>query len=137
MEQAVYVAGLKELSKSLRAIDSDAPKRLRLALNAVAEQVADRIRPKIPAVTGAAKGSVKVGSTRTSARIKVGGNNAPHFPWLDFGGEGKRRGRPPARPYIPGGRYVYPTLAEERPRIMTLLEDALSGVVRDAGLNEE
>jgi hypothetical protein len=137
MDVAVHVVGLKELNKALRGIDRDAPKTLRVALNAVAEQVADKIRPKVPIVSGAAKSSLRVASTRTSARIRAGGGKASHWPWLDFGGEGKRRGRPPARPYIPEGRYIYPTLASERSNIARLLEAALVGVVEANGLDAE
>ncbi len=136
MEQTIYVAGLKDLGKALKAIDSEAPKGLRFALAGVAEGVSGKIRNKVPVVTGAARSSVRPSATRTSSRVKVGGPKAPYWPWLDFGGEGRRRGRPSFRDYIPGGRYVYPTLEEERPHIMKLLEKALSGVVRDAGLDE-
>lgn len=132
---SVQVVGLADLNKALRKIDSEAPKTLRVALNTVAEHVADKIRPKVPVVTGATKGTIRVASTRTSARIRAGGPKAKHWPWLDFGGEGRVKGRPPKRDFLPEGRYVYPTLADERPNIAKWLEAALRDVVADSGLD--
>lgn len=132
----VEVVGLAALNKALRSIDSEAPKQLRLALNSVADVLVDKARPGIPAVSGAARGSLRSQSTRTSARVKAGGPRARHFPWLDFGGEGKRRGRPPHREFIPGGRYIYPVLAEIRPQIEAELQSAISAVISGVGLEE-
>lgn len=136
-ELKVSVVGLAQLNKGLRAIDSQAPKELRLALNEAAQLLVDRTRPKIPVVTGAARRSLVARSTRTSARVAVGGKKAPWFPWLDFGGEGKRPGRPSARPFLGEGRYVYPTLRQIRPQIEAQLQESLSRVVRNAGLVED
>jgi hypothetical protein len=135
-EIKIQVGGLTALNKGLKAIDAGAPKQLRLALNSAANMLVDKAKPGIPAVTGAARGSVKAASTRTSARVKAGGARAPHFAWLDFGGEGKRRGRPPARTFIPGGRYIYPVLADIRPQIEAELNASIRAVIADAGLEE-
>jgi len=132
----IQVTGLTALNKGLRAIDAGAPKELRLALNKAANTLIDRARPGIPAVTGAARASLKASSTRTSARVKAGGPRARHFAWLDFGGEGKVRGRPPHREYIPGGRYIYPVLAEIKPEIEMELQRAIQAVIDGAGLQE-
>lgn len=133
----VSVGGLSRLSRGLKAIDGQAPKELRLALNEAAELLITKVRPKIPAVSGAARSSLKARSTRTSARIGVGGNRAPYFPWLDFGGQGRIKGRPAPRPFINGGRYVYPTLDQVRPEIEQALQDAISRVVSGVGLEED
>lgn len=130
----VEVIGLAALNKGLRAIDSQAPKELRLALNEVAGLLVDATRPKIPSVTGAARRSLVARSTRTSARVAVGGKRAPYFPWLDFGGQGRVAGRPAPRQFLGEGRYVYPTLRQIRPRIEAQLQDSLSRVIRNAGL---
>lgn len=137
METRIAVGGLSQLSRALKAVDNEAPKRLRLALNAAADELISHVRPKIPAVSGNARQSVKARSTRTSARITVGGTRAPYFPWLDFGGQGRVRGRPPARQFITEGRYVYPTLAEIRPQIERILDKAIGDVVDGAGLQED
>ncbi|MBB3099305.1 hypothetical protein FHR83_007011 [Actinoplanes campanulatus] len=133
----IAVTGLAQLNRGLRAIDSEAPKQLRLALNEAAELLVTKTRPKIPAVTGAARSSLKARSTRTSARVAVGGKKAPYFPWLDFGGQGRVKGRPAPRAFINEGRYVYPTLAEIRPEIEQVLQDSISAVISGAGLEED
>lgn len=133
----VEVGGLAQLNKGLRALDSAAPKELRLALNSAAQLLVDAARPKIPVVTGAARRSMVARSTRTSARVAVGGKKAPYFPWLDFGGQGRIIGRPAERQFFGEGRYVYPTLRQIRPRIERQLQESLSAVVRNAGLTED
>lgn len=133
----VEVGGLAQLNRGLRALDAGAPKELRLALNEAAQLLVDRTRPKIPQVTGAARRSLVARSTRTSARVGVGGKKAPYYPWLDFGGQGRKPGRPPARTFLREGRYVYPTLRQERPRIEAALGEALTRVIRNAGLEED
>ncbi len=137
MEAKIEVGGLAALSRGLKAVDSGAPKELRLALNAAAQLLVDHTRPKIPVVTGAARRSLVARSTRTSARVAVGGKKAPYFPWLDFGGQGRVKGRPAPRPFLSEGRYVYPTLREIRPKIEAQLQDSITEVIRNAGLEAD
>lgn len=134
MDSKVQVGGLAQLNRGLRAIDKEAPKRLRLAFNDAANLLVDRARPTVPSVTGAARASMKARSTRTSARVAVGGKRAAYFPWLDFGGEGRVAGRPAARQFLKEGRYIYPTLRRIRPDIEQSLQDGIEAVVAAAGL---
>lgn len=130
----ISVEGLAEFNRGLRKLDSDAPKGLRIALNEVAEFLVGKIQPQIPKRTGNAAKSLKARSTRTSARIAVGGRRAPYYPWLDFGGR-TGRNRSVKRPFYKEGRYVYPTLRRERPEIERRLEGALIAVAIGAGLD--
>ena len=57
MDVKIGVEGLAELSRGLRQISADAPKELRIALNAGAQILVDAVRPKVPSVTGAARSS--------------------------------------------------------------------------------
>lgn len=132
----VEVGGLAQLSRALKKVDSEAPKQLRIGLNDAAGLLVDRTRPKIPTLTGAARRSLVARSTRTSARVAVGGKKAPYYPWLDFGGRGKKPGRPAQRDFFKEGRYVYPTLREIRPLIEKQLQDSITAVIRSAGLKE-
>lgn len=134
MDDKISVTGLAEFNRSLRKLDSDAPKALRVALNNVADVLVKKTQPLVPKRTGAAAASLKAKSTRTSARVSVGGRRAPYYPWLDFGGEGRRRGRPASRPFIKQGRYLFPTLGRIRPQIEKALDTSLRDVARDAGL---
>jgi hypothetical protein len=134
VEGKIQVEGLTLVNRALRAIDKDAPKGLRLAFNEAADILVAEVRPKIPQVTGAARRSLVARSTRTSARVGVGGKKAAYYPWLDFGGQGRIKGKPALRPFLKEGRYVYPTLREIRPRIEATLQEKLNAVIRDAGL---
>lgn len=134
MEPKIGIKGLAEFNRGLRKLDSDAPKQLRIALNSGADLLIDKTRPKIPSKTGAARASLKARSTRTSVRVAVGGRKAPYVPWLDYGGEGRIKGRPAPRPFIKAGRYLYPTLAQIRPQVIATLDDSIRTVARNAGL---
>lgn len=134
MDSKVQIGGLADLNRGLRAIDKQAPKALRLAFNDSASLLVDKARPTVPSVTGAARASMKARSTRTSARVAVGGKRAAYFPWLDFGGAGKAAGRPAAREFLKEGRYVYPTLRRILPDIERSLQDGIEAVVTAAGL---
>jgi len=134
VQTRIAVGGLGALNRGLRAVDGEAPKQLRLALNDAAQLLIDEARPEVPSETGAARRSMVARSTRTAARVAVGGKRAPYFPWLDFGGQGKVAGRPAPRPFLPDGRYVYPTLARIRPRIEARLQEGIAAVIAGAGL---
>ena len=134
MAETVKIAGIRELNAALKRVDADLPKGIRVALNEGVEKLAGYIRPQIPSDTGAARASVKPGSTQKAARLRVGGARARYYPWLDFGGQGRRSGRPAARPFITEGRYVYPTLRRRKPELIEDLNDAIAGVIRTAGL---
>lgn len=135
MENKIRVKGLAEFNRGLRKLDSEAPKQLRIALNGAAELLVDKAKPTVPSVTGNARASMKAKSTRTSARVSVGGKKAPYFPWLDFGGEGRIKGHPAHREFLKEGRYVYVTLGRISPDIEKALSDGIRKVARDAGLD--
>lgn len=131
----IRIDGLAQFSRALRKLDADAPKGLRLAFNEAADVVIAHVRPKIPKRSGRAARSLKAKSTRTQARVGVGGPSAPYYPWLDFGGRVGRRKRT-VRPFIKEGRYLFPGLSESHRDVQRVLERTLSGVVRAAGLEE-
>lgn len=134
MEAKIALDGLAEFNRGLRKLDAQAPKGLRLALNDAATLLIDRTRPQIPRRTGAAASSLKAKSTRTSARVAMGGRKAPYMPWLDFGGRTGPK-KSVVRRFYKEGRYLYPTLRRVSPEIEAALRVALVEVARDAGLD--
>lgn len=130
----IEVEGLAQLNRSLRRLDSEAPKSLRLALNDVAARFIRWVAPEIPRRSGRAAGSLTTRSTRTSARIAAGGRRAPYYPWLDFGGR-VGRDRSVERPFYREGRYIYPTLRRRRGEIQGMIGDALVTVAQRSGLD--
>jgi hypothetical protein len=133
MEPKIAVLGLAEFSRSLRRVDAEAAKELRVVFNDAAELVLGFARPRIPRITGNAMSSLKKRSTRTAVRISFGGDRAPYYPWLDFGGRVGRK-RSIARPFFPDGRYVYVGYHEKRDEIIKAMEEGIARVARSAGL---
>lgn len=130
----VGVKGLREYGRSLKALDSAAPKALRVALNSCSTFLIDKARPKIPSVSGAARASMKARSTNNAVRIAVGGRKAPYYPWLDFGGA-TGKNKTAKRPFYKEGRYLYVTLREENPEFQKIIEKALRDVAESVGLD--
>lgn len=132
----VSVEGLAELNRSLRRLDNEAPKALRVALNSSADELVRKIKDQIPTRKGKARGSIKTASTRTEVRIRFGGPRAPYYPWLDFGGRTGRK-KKTVRPFYREGRYIYPTIRRERGAFQASLQTALSNLLHDVGLDED
>ncbi|HYF73907.1 MAG TPA: HK97 gp10 family phage protein [Nocardioides sp.] len=129
----IDVTGLREFQAALRRADADLPKALRLVLNDAANLVIDWARPRIPKRTGAAAGSIKARSSQREVRVAVGGRRAPYYPWLDFGG---RTGpaRSVVRPFYTEGRYLYPGLRHTRDDVQRIMEEGITRLAADAGL---
>lgn len=130
----IEVTGLREFQRALRSMDADLPKQLRLALNQASTLVIDYAAPRFPHKSGRAAASLKARSSQREARVALGGRRAPYAPWLDFGGQGRVKGRPAPREFIRTGRYVYKGLEVRRPEITETMSSALADLARAAGL---
>ena len=134
MPETIGVKGLKEFQRSLKKLDSDLPKALRIALNGASDLIITKARPLIPKRTGAAQASLKAKSTQKAARIGVGGRRAPYYPWLDFGGK-VGRDKSVDRPFFKSGRYLYPTVAKHRDDVTDIMQPGIVAVAKTAGLD--
>jgi len=130
----ITVTGLKEFQAHLRAMDAGLPKMIRIVLNDATGIVIDYARPRIPTRTGRARSSLKARSSQREARVALGGSRAAWVPWLDFGGEGRRPGRPPARPFIREGRYLYKALEVKRAEVTDSMSEGLTRLARESGI---
>lgn len=130
MPEQIRIDGLAELRRSLKQIDTDAPKRIRLVANDAAQIVVDHAKPKIPRKTGKAAASIKLRSSQLAVRVAVGGRAAPYYPGLDFGG-----GRPQFPPYRAEGRFLYPSLKETRGQVTDKLAEGLTALATATGLD--
>lgn len=136
MGDAIEIHGLNELVRSLRKVDRDLAKAMRLALNEAANLVVDVAVPGIPKRTGRAAKAVKARSTSVLSRVIAGSARVAYYPWLDFGGEGRKRGRPPRREFRTKGRYIYVAYfgLRDAGQFGEVLQRAVLNVVRRAGL---
>jgi hypothetical protein len=133
MVAKIEVTGLREFQASLKRMDAGLPKQLRLALNEASGIIVDYASARFPRRTGAAAASLKARSSQREARVALGGRRAAYAPWLDFGGEGKRKGRPAKRPFVKSGRYVYKGLEVKRTEVTEIMSNALTELARSAG----
>lgn len=131
----VKVRGADDVQRALDAAGAGLPQMQRGVLAAVLGEVVDYARPHMPSKTGRARASVKSRVTDRGGTVTLGGTKAPWAPWLDFGGQGKRRGRPAHRPFLPQGRYVYKALAVRQADINDVMRDGLAALVEQAGLD--
>lgn len=140
------VTGLAELDRALRAMGKDVQGELVGQLKDIAEMVAGRARAKVPRVSGRAAASIVSRSTGRKAGLAFGGNRAPYYAWLDFGGS-VGRGHRERRAWsgaitrewmgvpVGEGRYVYPAIRESRDDIGRALDDAIESVARSNGFD--
>lgn len=138
----IVVVGIPDLQKALRQMDKDLPRELAAGLAEAAEIVAEAARPLVPHRSGSAAGSIKVKKQQRAAALGVGGNEAPYFPWLDFGGQigaksGKAKGDRGRRPFFQKGRYIYPTLSRKNKQVKAKVDEVLERMARRAGFETE
>jgi hypothetical protein len=135
MVEPIRIDGLREFVRDVRKLDRDLPKAIRVALNVGSDLIVSDARPRVPHRSGRAARSLKASSTRTSARVSGGGNRAPHYPWLDFGGK-VGRNRSVERPFLREGRFIYRSYFDRRDsgKLAEVLSDALVDVARQAGI---
>lgn len=131
-DKVIQVHGLPELQRALRQIDQALPRELAAALQGAAEIVRKHAEPMIPRISGDARASVRTRKSAKGAMLATGGSKAPYYPWLDFGGA-VGRGRSVHRDFIPGGRYIYPALAEKGPEVEAKVDKILKEMAIRAG----
>lgn len=131
--EAIRVTGLKEFQRNLKKLDAELPKALRMAFNGAADVVVNEARPRVAKRSGRAAGTVKARSTQTASRVVGGGNKAPYYPWLDFGGRVGRK-RSVSRPFLKHGRYIYDAYFDNQSRYGELLEQGLLEVAASSGV---
>jgi hypothetical protein len=143
-EGRIEVRGVKELQRALKAVDAELPKEMRAEFKRIADIVVGAVQQRMPWKSGSAVQSVKARGTQKGAAIAAGGDKAPYYPWLDFGGS-VGRGHVPGQAWSgaikrqapTGGRYLYPALAEKRGDVINAVDEALKRVAAGAGFGTE
>lgn len=133
MSEAVRITGLREFVRGLKQMDRDLAKAVRMAFNEAAEIIVSDAKPRVPARSGRARGTVTARSTQTAARIVGGGRRAPYYPWLDFGGAVGRR-RSVRRPFLKDGRFIYRSYDRRKGEFIEAMQENLINVAKSAGI---
>lgn len=142
--QRVRIKGAAELARAFKQLDSDLPKQLRVEFKGIASRVASEVAGKVDRKTGRAAGSVKATATTRAAAIAAGGPKAPYYQFLDFGGSvgrghipGKGGSGAIKRDWMgkPGGdgRWLYPTISENRDETADAADEAIKTVAKRNG----
>jgi hypothetical protein len=123
MAKAVELVGAAqaaELRAALRECSDDIGDLVFSELEDIAKTIVADVRGRVPRVTGAAAGSYRA----RAGGIIFGGPDVPYVPWLEFGGAvgGKKA---TIRPRVKGGRYLYPTIAENFADIEKRVDDLI------------
>lgn len=134
--EPVRIEGLRELQATLKALDGESQKQIRVVLNEAAGIVVRGAQNRAPVVTGAYRKSIKAASGQREASVKAGGAKVPYAGFLDYGGRvGKHKSV--VRPFQRGGRYVYPAYYAQRENILAAIAAGLTRLVASVGLEED
>jgi hypothetical protein len=156
---AIRIDGLTQLQKKMKELPPQVRKDFNREMRAIAGEVVGEVRNAMDASyaateaetgrksrsTGEAQASVKPSLQGGYVSIRAGGSSAPYYPWLDFGGDRRKRsswttsGRvgkqeEHQRPFYREGRWIYPTIARIRPRIYAKAMAAVEKAKGIAGL---
>lgn len=149
----INITGLRELRSALRKIDRSLLPELREELKGAVDIVVRDVQTSVPHNTGRAAASVRSVSSGNTIYLKAGGARVPYWGWLDFGGTlpDKRprrkkalagngfgpaaRARGATRPKIGEGRYIYPAIRRQTPKIIDAAGDAFDNAARKAGFH--
>lgn len=118
----VVIDGLTETRRMLRELGDEGPRELRRGLAAGAQAIQPLVSGAYPHRTGTLAGSVKV-TRGNEPSIKVDPPE-PYAGPVDFGGY------PGNRPWIPDGRYLYPTVGQNEDVVIDAASEAISDLVR-------
>ena len=132
MNEVIQVTGLRDLQRALKDFAEGTTRELATAMKTIATRVADDVRGRVPVKSGTAARTVKASGTARGAAIKAGGDRAPYYQWLDFGGK-VGRDRSVSRNFIRSGRYIYPSIARHHEETTRLVDDVVRTLAIKAG----
>lgn len=138
----VVVTGLRDLNKALKAADTEAADAMKASMKSIAEIVVADVQARVPHLTGAARASYKPRGGVKGAGIAFGSARAPYVAFLEFGnkvgaGAGVGRGDTVPRPFVKGGRYLYPAIEANMRDIEQKVGDAIDGILATYGYKTE
>lgn len=101
-------SGVAYLELQIERLGSGVEQALKNVSKDIADDVVNLARSRVPRVSGRAASTYRTTMGEHGAEVSLGGSRAPYVPWLEFGGVAGRSGA--SRPYVPGGRYLYPAI---------------------------
>lgn len=129
----IKIEGLKDFQAAIRNAEDGLQKQLRVVFNEAAEIVVGSGRPFIPRRSGALAATLRASSGQRNATVSLGKAKTPYAGWIEFGG---RVGPDQSvrRPFVPGGRSMYPAVRREEADIVAVMSRGLNRLADQAGL---
>jgi hypothetical protein len=150
----INITGLRELRSALRKIDKGLQVELREELKGAVNIVVRDVQGHVPHNTGRAAASVRSTASGDTIYLKAGGARVPYWGWLDFGGRlpdksvsganamdggslmhPVKRVRGGRRAKLRDGRYIYPAIRRQTPKLVDAAGDAVDKAARKAGFH--
>ena len=121
-DEPIRVRGWDELAAGTDQLAKNTDAETQQQFRAAAEVTAGRVRGGVPAVSGAMRSSVGV---EPGPPVGVGyRGGVPYAGWVDFGGGH-------GRPYLAGGRYLFPTVQQAEPLVVAAAQHAATTEVKE------
>lgn len=115
VDNVTFVGG-PEAMEDMRRWASQVAPAVAHAADPFAARVVDAVAGKVPYLSGQLAGSVESSSDDEGVEVSMG-DGVDYAGWIEFGGT---RGRP----YVPDGRYLYPTALAAQDEFATVAGDA-------------
>lgn len=123
-EFSVFVLGMRDFERELRAADPQFPRELRRRNKASAEIVAEEARSRVPVRSGRLKGSIKSGASSRSAYVKAGTEaKVPYALPIEFGWKARN---------IEPQPFIYPAIEEKNEQVVEQYGDGIDDLMRRA-----
>lgn len=121
VSEVVFVGVDDAMADLRRWADQVSPAVAKAAADPFAQRVADSVSARVPHLSGQLAGSIEATSDDESVAVGYDGSVA-YDGWIEFGGT---RGRP----YVPDGRYLYPTALAAQDEFAQVAADAATETV--------
>lgn len=139
LNAGIEANGLGAFRRDLKRIDPELDKTLRDDLLAIGQEIASQAAGRVPRRSGRAAGSIRAGVSGKKAYVAGGKKTVPYYGWLDFGSRTPKRGQPRSTgPWAKSGagpkkgRFIYPTIEDNRPKIEKKAVEAFEKAVDEA-----
>lgn len=120
----VQIEGLAELRRDLARIDKDTMAKAMVEAGLkVSEPAARAIAAALPHRSGRLSGSVRPSKIRTGAAVRTGTRAVPYAGPVEFGGY------PGRRPFLPAGRYIFPTASGYAAKAVDAYAEAITRAI--------
>ena len=121
MPDNVKMLGVDEATRDMRKWADQVAPAVAKESRAFGDQVASKVRGKVPVLTGTLASSVDVSDEKDGVGVSIG-DGVPYAGWIEFGGS---RGRA----LIPEGRYLFPTAIDQEEEFARMASDTADDTV--------